>query len=602
MPSYTVTYGDDRPSSPSRTFANPAHGIMGVLGTSGPDPRERGRKRSRQEIEASSRAEYLARKEYAAKIREDVIKQKESDKLEREQKSADARAAESSKALWANPEAARREVARLQTAAQDKAKKEALAARGGKAERLTPEQIAAKEKAIVDRDRSNATSRIATMDKLMSERMKPEGPSLMDSLNKPVTINDWLGTSGPDLRPEQYPAQYDHSADDAARAAAPAARAKPAAPAAPLRMHGRAAPAVRGDDSDSPFYVVKGGEYNASESPARMRPFIGNPNFKEDPDKPYADKDKDGNPRFINGENSPEFRKQAEDELMNRTGRATPAAAPAAPAAPISDRYVRPEDREPSFSFIEGRGGYSGDTMYGLGDPTKSPAAMRPFMENPNYKPGPNDPDKYVDANGNPRFLHPEDSAALKKHIEAELTNPMGSAIPKTPDRLATRVDDSGPTWSGVKKFGSDVGETLRGIKDTVDMGVGTGATQLGSAARAVKDTVDSGLGSLFEASAPQFDRANAGAARMGQGIADAGRSVAEFADRPLSEGGLRFDPGVAMPPQREVGGATGGSIGAPTKKRTGVNPTSIYELLDQLLPKAMKDPNSMYYFPGKYY
>ena len=341
MPSYTVTYGDDRPSRPSSKFANPAHGIMGVLGTSGSDPRERGRKRSRQEIEASSRAEYLAKKEHLAKIKgmRDTEKAAEAEK-----KTSAARAR-----VLARPDVQEQIDAKEGNRLQQEARK------AKKVERLTPEQIAAKEKAIVDRDRSNATSRIATMDKLMSERMKPEGPSLMDSLNKPVTINDWLGTSGPDLRPEQYPAQYDHSADDAARAAAPA---KPAATALSTVTATRGAD--RGADPNLPF----GGYQPDGDSPARIQMY--DTNF----DKPALN-------------NSPEFRKQVEEYFTNPSGRATSTT----PGAPISDRYVRPEDREPSFSFIEGRGGYSGDTTYGLRDPTKSPAAMLPFMENPNYKP-----------------------------------------------------------------------------------------------------------------------------------------------------------------------------------------------------------------------
>jgi hypothetical protein len=314
---------------------------MGVLGTSGSDPRERGRKRSRQEIEASSRAEYLAKKEHLAKIKgmRDTEKAAEAEK-----KTSAARAR-----VLARPDVQEQIDAKEGNRLQQEARK------AKKVERLTPEQIAAKEKAIVDRDRSNATSRIATMDKLMSERMKPEGPSLMDSLNKPVTINDWLGTSGPDLRPEQYPAQYDHSADDAARAAAPA---KPAATALSTVTATRGAD--RGADPNLPF----GGYQPDGDSPARIQMY--DTNF----DKPALN-------------NSPEFRKQVEEYFTNPSGRATSTT----PGAPISDRYVRPEDREPSFSFIEGRGGYSGDTTYGLRDPTKSPAAMLPFMENPNYKP-----------------------------------------------------------------------------------------------------------------------------------------------------------------------------------------------------------------------
>lgn len=151
---------------------------------------------------------------------------------------------------------------------------------------------------------------------------------------------------------------------------------------------------------------------------------------------------------------------------------------------------------------------------------------------------------------------------------------------------------------SGIKKFGSDVGETLQGIKDTVTAGAGAlidaSVPQFNRAnqgAANIRDDALDGLANLVDSSATQFNRANAGAARVGQGVADAGRAVAEFADRPLAESGLRFDPGVAMPPQREVGGATGGSIGAPTAPRQGVQPT-MFESLVGLLPQA--SPQSM--------
>ena len=439
MPSYTVTYGDDKPSSPSRTFANPAHGILGVLGTSGSDPRERGRKRSRSEIEAASRAAYLARKENAAKIREEVIKQKELDKLEREQKSADARYAESSKALANNPEAARREVARLQTAAQDKAKKEALAARGGKAERLTKEQIAEKEKAIVARERaaaersnSDARSRIATMDKLMSERMKPEGPSLGETL----AASETAGRKA--LASNAYNTVFSQPADDVA-----------------------------------------------------------------------------------------------------------PAPSPFAPVAPAAQAKL----------------------MRGMA------------------------PQQFQDSS-------PESRAA----IEEQLMNPNGKEQMPTPHQLYTRGNaGQGPTMAGLKKFGSDVGESLRGIKDTVDAGVGTGATAIGNMFG--EYTPGPGGQKMMDQAAeylePRVSPAIDSATRYGQQkFSDAMTAV----NQPLAEGGLRFDPGMYMPPQRELGGATGGSIGASTKKRKDANPASFDDLLDKLLPAAMRDPRSMYYFPGKYY
>jgi len=50
---------------PSADYAHPAHGRLGVLGTSGPDPRERGRARTRAEREASMEAFHAKRRKQA---------------------------------------------------------------------------------------------------------------------------------------------------------------------------------------------------------------------------------------------------------------------------------------------------------------------------------------------------------------------------------------------------------------------------------------------------------------------------------------------------------------------------------------------------------
>ena len=50
---------------PSADYAHPAHGRLGVLGTSGPDPRERGRPRTRAEREASMEAFHAKRRKQA---------------------------------------------------------------------------------------------------------------------------------------------------------------------------------------------------------------------------------------------------------------------------------------------------------------------------------------------------------------------------------------------------------------------------------------------------------------------------------------------------------------------------------------------------------
>ena len=120
----------------SRTegFAHPAHGTLGGLAKSDTDPRNRGRQRSRDEIEASSRARYDAKRERLAKLREEATKQQESEKEAKASKRLRVAADKSAAAVAASPEAARREVARQQTAAAAEAK------RGKPAVRLTAEQ------------------------------------------------------------------------------------------------------------------------------------------------------------------------------------------------------------------------------------------------------------------------------------------------------------------------------------------------------------------------------------------------------------------------------------------------------------------------------
>lgn len=162
----------------SRTegYAHPAHGTPGVLAKSGTDPRNRGRQRSREEIEASSRANYDAKRERLGKLREEVETKKAADKEAKETKRLRVTADKSAAALANNPEAARREVARQQTAAAADAK------RGKPAERLTAEQQEAGRAANQEANRRAAASRPVDTMHLMSERMKPEGPSLSDTL------------------------------------------------------------------------------------------------------------------------------------------------------------------------------------------------------------------------------------------------------------------------------------------------------------------------------------------------------------------------------------------------------------------------------------
>jgi hypothetical protein len=120
----------------SRTagYAHPAHGTIGGLAKSDTDPRNRGRQRSREEIEDASRARYADKRERLAKLREETTKQQEADKEAKASKRLRVAADKSAAAVAANPEAARREVARQQTAAEAEAK------RGKPVVRLTAEQ------------------------------------------------------------------------------------------------------------------------------------------------------------------------------------------------------------------------------------------------------------------------------------------------------------------------------------------------------------------------------------------------------------------------------------------------------------------------------
>jgi hypothetical protein len=162
----------------SRTegYAHPAHGTPGVLAKSDTDPRNRGRRRSREEIEDSSRARSDAKRERLDKLREGVETKKAADKEAKEAKRLRVTADKSAAALANNPEAARREIARQQTAAAAEAK------RGKPVTRLTAEQQEAGRAANQEANRRAAASRPVDTMHLMSERMKPEGPSLSDTL------------------------------------------------------------------------------------------------------------------------------------------------------------------------------------------------------------------------------------------------------------------------------------------------------------------------------------------------------------------------------------------------------------------------------------
>ena len=85
MPDNTPSRNYGR-NSRTEGYAHPAHGTPGALAKSDTDPRNRGRKRSREEIEDSSRARYAEKRERLDKLREGVETKKAADKEAKETK------------------------------------------------------------------------------------------------------------------------------------------------------------------------------------------------------------------------------------------------------------------------------------------------------------------------------------------------------------------------------------------------------------------------------------------------------------------------------------------------------------------------------------
>jgi hypothetical protein len=208
------------------------------------------------------------------------------------------------------------------------------AAKNKPLERLTPEQSLAKgqaekrqrddvERAAAERRNADANadarSRTATMDKLMSERMKPEGPSLSDTLaasetagRKALASNAYNTVFGPYAQ-----------APETTAPAKPAATAQEAA-----NTFGPPAPAPHPSTVMRNF-SGRGLTPQTQQNPNRMNSFEGD---------------------------SPEQRSRIEQELMNPSGRARPVAKPAQPvqgllAAAAAEENMAPKDRE----FVQGQ-------------------------------------------------------------------------------------------------------------------------------------------------------------------------------------------------------------------------------------------------------
>jgi hypothetical protein len=449
------------------------------------------------------------------------------------------------------------------------------AAKNKPLERLTPEQSLAKGQAekrqrdAVERERVSALPSTA-MSQLMAER-KPEDSGLMAALNKQNTINDWLGTSGPDLRPEQYPAQYDRDAE-------PAAPAKPAAPAAP---------AGRLDDRDPSFSTMSGrggsnwetydetGKFH-TDSPAAMLPFIRNPNYKPGPNDPDTSTDANGNPKYVDAANSATFRKQVEEEMMNPSGRARPVAKPAEPIAgrmsqAVAEENMSPQDRQ----AVQGqRRAYQTAAL-----PYSFPVGLANYYGGEGGKQLMSDtlgavsgvPGAISDAFG----AVGRGARAAKDTVDAGVGAGAGA--------IADMFGEYTPGPGGQKMLDQAAEFLEPRVSPTIDAGVQYAKDRIAEVGPGTQRLADRAAEFLEPRVSPTIDSAT----RYGQQkFSDLMTAV----DRPLAEGGLRFDPGVRMPPQREVGGATGGSIGAPTAPREGLNPTSFESFLDSLLPPAHPD------------
>ena len=484
----------------SRTegYAHPAHGIIGGLAKSDTDPRNRGRKRSRQEIEDSSNARNDAKRERLAKLREEVETKKAADKEAKEAKRLRVTADKSAAALANNPEAARREVARQQTAA------EAAARRSQPLKRLTPEEIAANEKAINAREAAareterqagiaESRARVGTMDKLMSERMKPEGPSLSDTL----AASEAAG------RPHVARAVSNLFAN---QQAAPNAAQAPTN--AEQERDTRALGKVSIDTQQSP--------HDARIAARSLEQAAMNPSGADRP-WPHRQGFHVGN-------------YEQSKALSN---------------LPESDRkFVENQYRdlqEQGFvpNFLEAAAGLF------VGNDDESNAARYDALQSI---------DRGVDAIVNP--------------ITAGFNNAAAGA------RAAKDAVDY-----AVGTGATNAAAGARAAKDLVDYAVGTGATNAASGARAIKDTVDSAISSGVESTV------NAATDAM-----NAFKPSMSF--RP----GMEFGEPKSQP--TAIGAnATGIGAAPPERKKE-----TFMDWLRSNLPDSFSDPNSMYYFPGKFY
>ena len=583
-------------NTPSRNYGRNTSSSTfgGSFSNAGSDPRERGRTRSRREIEASSRAEYLAKQEHLAKLREMKAKR---DEEEAGKKTSAAR----TKVLARDDVQGAMQSQAAHQAAQAAAKNKPL-------ERLTPEQSLAKGQAEKQqRDAIAAGPQFSTL---------RDGPEYKANINRALLAGQV--PDDPHFRGTRYEGSGDvggpgYNRNSPIPPSQQAIRNLMAQQMIPIGFNERYANVSEGRKLAGKLNDIKimarrekekkqPAPVSAPVSPAKPESStFGPPAPAPHPStvskvypagalKPTTPQNPNRMNNFVG--DSPEQRRNIEQVLMNPSGRARPVAKPAQPvqgllAQSAAEQNMDPKDRE----FVQGqRRAYQGAALpytvptglanyYGgeggrilmsdtLGALEGVPGAISNMFGE--YTPGP----------GGQKML---DQAA--EYLEPRVSPTIDAGVQYAKDRIA----EVGP---GAQRMADRAADYL---EPRVDAGVQYAKDRIAEVGPGAQRMADQAAEFLEPRVSPTIDAAT----RYGQQkFSDAMTAV----NRPLAEGGLRFDPGVRMPPQREVGGATGGSIGAPTKKREGVNPASFDEWLERLLPDAMKDPRSMYYFPGKYY
>ena len=560
----------------SRTtgYAHPAHGIIGGLAKSDTDPRNRGRQRTRDEIESSSRARNDAKRERLAKLREDVTKQQESDKEAKASKRLRVAADTSAAALANNPEAARGEVARQQTAAAAEAK------RGKPVTRLTAEQQEA-NRAANQAANQRALARPVDAMSLMSDRMKPEGPSLSDTL----AASEAAG------RPHVARAVSNLFA---APAAMPAAAA-PAAPAAPSMQQEKAPEeptvfnsreemlraAMNPSGRRTPL-ATRRGSMDSTPGLSNAITEATHPQFKNTmsaADREFVDNQQrglsgmdsmlytvpTGMAKFY-GDTLSQDNPLANSDLLGTVTPEYDAQRRREMSPEPSSIYATPSYLRDEFRFDPSK---SGSPTFSSREDVER-AAMNP-SDAATPTPRRQGAIEGLDAQDNSLSNLPESD---RKFVENQLLNLQGQG------QIPNYLDLVGKYFSGVD-LESEIPvryDFTRGFHSDINK-IKAGFNNAASGARAVKDTIDRAISGGVESTV------NAATDAM-----NALKPSMSF--RP----GMEFGTPKSRP--TAIGAnATGMSAGRPERKKE-----TFMDFLRSNFPESFSDPNSMYYFPGKFY